>query len=241
MKQKLQIIHQDEAIVVVNKPPFLLSIPDRYAPEKPNVYHQLLRKFNKIHTLHRLDKETSGIMLFARSEEIHRVMSRQFTDRTIEKYYFTLVEGRMHEKEGEIDKPIAPHPSIQGKMTVADGGKSSLTLFKALEYFNHFTLVEANIKTGRTHQIRVHFDAIGYPLAIDAVYGRRTQFFLSEIKQKKYRLGKNQEERPLMKRSILHAHRLVFDHPISKEKVEFTADLPKDFSAILKQLRKWDQ
>lgn len=239
-KKKLEIIYEDEAIIVVNKPPFFLTIPDRYAPNKANIYQTLTDKFAKVYIVHRLDKETSGILVFAKTEAAHKNLSQQFENRETDKYYYTLVDGNVHVEEGIIDKPIARSLTHQNKMVINDRGKPSITHYKVLERFKHFTLVEANIKTGRTHQIRVHFEAIGYPLAVDPIYSRRSSFMLSEIKQRKYRLGKDQVERPLIERSILHAYRLRLVHPVSGESMEWTAELPKDFSAVLKQLRKWD-
>lgn len=240
MKSKLEILFEDEAIVVINKPPGLLSIPDRYSPEKANLYSLLNEKYGKIFTVHRLDKETSGILVFARTEEVHKHLSNQFEHRTVEKIYLALVEGRIHKESGTIDKPISNSLTTPGKMVIHTRGKSSLTHYKVKEYFNHYTLLEAEIKTGRTHQIRVHFESIGYPLAIDAIYGRKDAFFLSDLKLRKYRLGKGQEERPLMKRNSLHAFRLSLEHPVKNELVQFEAPVPKDFNAVLKQLRKWN-
>ena len=241
MKQKVQVLFEDDTVIIVNKPPFYLAIPDRYAVDKANVLGFLSKTREKVFTVHRIDKETSGIMVFAKTEEAHKHLSQQFAKRTVDKYYYTLVDGKMYLDAGQIDKPIAPSPVRQEKMIISENGKKSLTAFKVIEYFKHFTLVEANIKTGRTHQIRVHFESMGYPLAVDAIYGRREAFFVSEIKGKKYRLGKDQEERPLIKRSILHAQRIAFTHPTTEERIEFASDLPKDFDAVLKQLRKWDK
>ena len=140
-----------------------------------------------------------------------RHLSHQFQERTVEKIYYALVDGILTATEGEINQGIAPHPARPGKMMVSNKGKKSLTYYKVVEQFQSFALVEANIKTGRTHQIRVHFEAIGYPLAIDELYGNRTEFRLSEIKLRKYRLGKDQIERPLMSRTTLHAFRLELD------------------------------
>jgi len=240
MKLKPTIIYEDDHLIIVNKPAFLLTIPDRYAIDKPNLFHQLQNKYGEVFVVHRLDKETSGILCFARTPEAHKHLSKQFQERTSDKYYYTLVEGIIQKEEGVIDKAIMPNPSNKDRMIVSNKGKKSVTEFKVIERFNHFTFVEANIKTGRTHQIRIHFEAMGYPLAVDRIYGRREEFLLSEIKRKKYRLGKEQIERPLISRTILHAHRLCFDHPNTNERVEFTADLPKDFAATIKQLRKWD-
>jgi 23S rRNA pseudouridine955/2504/2580 synthase/23S rRNA pseudouridine1911/1915/1917 synthase len=240
MKNTCDIIYEDEDLVVVNKPPFLLTIPDRFHPEKPNLYHQLGERYGKIFTVHRLDRETSGILVFAKTDAAHRDLSYQFQQHSVQKIYYALLEGAMHQDEGIIDKPLAEHPSEPGKMIVAQRGKPSVTHYKVVERFKNYTLVEADIKTGRMHQIRVHFQSLGYPLAIDSLYGRKTEFLLSDVKQAKYRMGKFQEEeRPLMSRTTLHAGRLTFVHPGSGQTVTFEAELPKDFGAVVKQLQKW--
>ncbi len=239
MKQKIEIIFEDNDIVVVDKPANVLTIPDRHRPDKKNVYHFLNNKYGKVFIIHRLDRETSGILCFAKNEMAHKHMSQQFENRTVDKYYYALVEGSVYQKEGEINKPIAKSQAIAGKMVINKRGKESLTLYKVLEHFKNYTLVEANIKTGRTHQVRIHFESIGHPLAIDPMYGRKSAFLLSEIKGKKYNIAKHVEERPLMSRTTLHAKRISFDHPTTLERMTFETDLPKDFNAILKQLRKW--
>jgi RluA family pseudouridine synthase len=239
MKQKPEIIFEDDAVVVVNKASAMLTIPDRYAPGKFNLSGWLSERCGKIFVVHRLDKETSGILVFAKTEEAHKNLSLQFEKRTVEKYYLTLVEGVLHLDEGVIDKPIAPNQHHPEKMVIANRGKASFTHYRVVERFRNYTLAEANIKTGRTHQIRVHFQSIGYPLAVDSIYGRKEAFYLSEVKQNKFRIGKEQEERPLMSRTTLHAARLSFDHPRTGQRMNFEAALPKDFAAVVKQLRKW--
>ena len=234
-----ELLHEDEHLLVVVKLAGLLSIPDRFG-NKDSLLGLLERDFGKVFIVHRLDRETSGILCFARSEAAHRHLSMQFEHHTADKYYFALLDGVLHHDEGEIDKPIGEHPGTPGKMTVTNSGKPSLTFYRVAERFKRFTLAEALIKTGRTHQIRVHFQSIGYPLAIDALYGRRAAFLLSEIKGKTYKSGKfSEEERPLMSRTSLHAARLRIDHPVSNERLEFKSELPKDFAAVLNQLRKW--
>jgi RluA family pseudouridine synthase len=235
-----EILFEDDQIIVVNKPAGLLTIPDR-AGSQDNLLHLLQRQFGDVFTVHRLDRETSGILVFARNEAAHRYLSMQFEHHTADKYYYALVDGIVHQDEGEIDKPIGEHPVIPAKMAIVfQGGKPSLTFYRVLERFKRFTLVEALIKTGRTHQIRVHFQSIGYPLAVDALYGRRSRFMLSEVKGKSYKSGKfSGEERPLMDRTSLHSLRLRIEHPVSGEQMEFKTTLPKDFNAVLTQLRKW--
>jgi 23S rRNA pseudouridine955/2504/2580 synthase/23S rRNA pseudouridine1911/1915/1917 synthase len=239
MKQKIEIIYQDDDIIVVNKPAPFLSIADRYAPEKYNLQEYLSQKFGNVFVVHRLDKETSGVMIFAKNENAHANLSAQFEKREVTKIYWALVMGRMSQESGIIDKPIAHSQSGVHRMVINPKGKPSETHYKTLEYFKNYTLVEVDLKTGRTHQIRVHFDAIGYPLAIDALYAKKTEFLLSQVKTKKYRIGKNQEERPLMTRHTLHSRKLVITHPTSNNEMIFEAELPKDFRAVLSQLRKW--
>lgn len=233
------LLYEDERLLVVTKPAGLLTIPDR-AGSQNNLLAELQKKYGKVFIVHRLDRETSGILCFARDEAAHRHLSMQMERHTADKFYFALLDGVLHHDEGEIDKPIGEHYQIPGKMMVTNAGKPSLTFYRVIERFLRFTLVEAQLKTGRTHQIRVHFQSIGYPLAVDALYGRRERFLLSEIKGKKYKSGKNtEEERPLMERSSLHASRLRVQHPGTGETLEFKSELPKDFTAVLSQLRKW--
>lgn len=224
---------------MVNKPADFLSIPDRFVAKKPNLVTFLKKKRDAIFTVHRLDKETSGVIVFAKTAEAHRHLSLQFEARQVSKIYWALVDGNIHKNEGEINKPIANNMRDAGRMIIAKRGKPSLTLYQVVERFKYHTLVAADIKTGRTHQVRVHMESIGYPLAVDELYGRKKAFFLSEIKHKKYRLGKEKEERPLMSRSTLHARQLTFKHPTTEEAMTFEATLPKDFKAVLNQLRKW--
>ena len=240
MKNGIAILYEDEAIVIVSKPSGVLTIPDRFDATKLNLYHFLKHKFGEIYTVHRIDRETSGIVCFARTLEAHKSLSRHFEERSAEKYYLALVEGRMHAAEGIIDKPIAESQTEPGKMVIARRGKESVTHWSVLEEFDHYTLIEADIKTGRMHQIRIHLKSEGYPLAIDSVYGRKESFLLSDVKLRKFRQGKfSEEERPLMSRTTLHAYRLVLTHPTTQAKMNFVCEPPKDFQAVISQLRKW--
>lgn len=240
MKGKLDFLYQDEHLVVLNKQAGYLSIPDRFVPEKPNLVHQLESVFGKIWVIHRLDKETSGAICFALDAETHRALSIQFEHREVEKLYHVLVDGQLSQDHGEIDRPIAPHPTISGKMIASAKGKPAKTLYQIHKSYKDFTLLEADIKTGRTHQIRVHFSSIGFPLTVDPLYGRRSSLALSEIKKRNFRLGKNQEERPLMKRLSLHAASLKIKHPHSGEVLKIEAPYHKDFRAVLQQMDKWN-
>lgn len=240
MHASVDILYEDDQLLAVSKPAGLLTIPDRFAADKPSLVGFLQKKYERVWTVHRLDRETSGVLCFARSEEAHRHLSIQFEKHTVDKYYQALVDGVMHHDEGEIDKPIGEHPTIPGKMTVLHNGKPSQTEYSVLERFQRFTWVEVLLKTGRTHQIRVHFQSIGYPLLVDALYGRRASFSLSEIKGRSYKSGKfSTEERPLLERTALHASRLCVEHPTTGARMCFDAPLPKDLHAVVQQLRKW--
>lgn len=239
--KKLDVLYRDDHLVVVNKPAGVLSIPDRFVPEKPNLVDLLQKQTEKVWIVHRLDKETSGAICFALDADTHRDLSTQFQDRKVKKLYHALVDGCPLSEDGEINRSIAAHPTISGKMMPSSKGKSALTYYKVLTRFRDFSLLEADIKTGRTHQIRVHFTSIGHPLIVDPMYGKREAIYLSEIKRKNYRLGKNAEERPLMSRLSLHARQLQIQHPVSKETLIVEAEYPKDFRAVLNQMNKWNK
>lgn len=238
-RERVEILFQDEVLLIVSKPAGMLSIPDRFVPEKENLLDWLRDRFGQVFVVHRLDRETSGVICFARTEDAHRHLSLQFENRQVNKYYLALAEGSMPEESYMVDKPIAPHPTQSGKMILSKKGKESLTLVRPLERFRAFTLVEAEIRTGRTHQVRVHLQALGHPLVADPLYGRREALLLSEVKIHGYHLGRDQEERPLLQRTALHAWKLVLEHPVSGQKMSFEAPLPRDLQAVLQQLRKW--
>ncbi len=239
MKYGIEILFENEAFLIVSKPPDVLTIPDRSLSDRPSVAGELTKLYGKIFIVHRLDRETSGILCFAKTEAAHRHLSMQFEHKTVQKIYIALLDGIVHADEIEVEKPIGEHPSIAGKMSISRAGKPSLTIFRTIEKFKNFTLVEADIKTGRTHQIRIHAQSIGYPLAVDPMYGRRDTLLLSEIKQKRFKIGKYTDELPIMTRNTLHAYRLVMQNPDTLETMTFICEPPKDFRALLTQLRKW--
>lgn len=240
MKHRLEIIYEDSSLVVLNKPAGLLSIPDRHDPEKPNLYQMLLERYGDILIVHRLDKGTSGAIVYARTPEAHRSLSYQFEQRQVQKIYLALVEGIPYPSEGTIEKALAPHPTQAGKMIVSNKGKAAVTQYQTTETFRNYSAVEVDIQTGRTHQIRVHMSAIGHPVLADALYSQREAFYLSEIKGRRFNLSKEEEERPLLSRPALHAARLTLKHPETSRKMVFEAPLPKDMRATLNQLRKWN-
>ena len=236
---KLDLLHEDAHLVVVNKPADVLSVPDRHDPELPNLKHLLTERLGLIMPVHRLDRPTTGLLVFARTAEAHRALSMQFESRDVEKVYLALVDGTPDPAEGEIAAPIAPHPARVGQMMVSNrGGKVARTDYKVMEELGKFSLVGVQIFTGRTHQIRVHLAYIGYPLIVDPFYGKRSEFMLSELKGRRYNKGKHEVERPLLSRVPLHASRLGFTHPATGEFLRFEAELPKDMRAMVKQLGK---
>lgn len=227
-------------MVIVEKPAGVLTIPDRFDASKPSLQGLLQEKYGSIWVVHRLDRETSGIICFARNEAAHRHLNMQFSERSVDKIYLALVDGHPNPSVGTIEKNIAPHPGIPGKMMISRMGKYALTHYKVVDTFQSFSLVEANIKTGRTHQVRIHLSSIGHPLAVDPLYGKRAALFLSEIKLRRFRTGNQTEDpRPLMSRMTLHALRLAVQHPETGERIVVESPLPKDFKALINQLDKW--
>lgn len=235
-----EIIFEDSEVIVLNKPSGWLSIPDRFDSEKPNLMRFFRQRNQEVFVVHRIDRETSGLIIFAKTEQAHRDLNAQMMEKTAEKFYYALTEGRVSPDSGDIDKPIAESMTRPGTMVIATRGKKSLSSYKTLESFKNFTLLEVQIHTGRMHQVRVHLQSIGYPLAIDSIYGRRSQLSISDIKTKKLQLQKYQEEAPaMMDRISLHAQKLTITHPSNGPRMTFEAPLHKDFRAVLQQLRKW--
>ncbi len=240
-KTPYEIIHEDADLLIVSKPAGLLTIPDRFRTDIPNLQNMLRRQYGEIFVVHRLDKDTSGVICFARNAEAHRHLSLQFQEHTPKKIYWMLVEGCMEEgAQGLIDAPLIADEQRAGSMRVQAKGKPAQTEYKAIEYFRHFTTVEFVPRTGRTHQIRVHAAHIGFPPAVDPLYGSRDGLQLSEIKQRRFNLKKWENEQPLLSRVPLHALSLTVVHPTTNETTTFSAPLPKDLRAVVQQLAKWD-
>ncbi len=236
-KKELNILQQDEQIIILDKPAGLLTLPDRYDTTLPNIYHMLVQKYTQIYPVHRLDKWTSGLLLFAKDKESHKVLNQDFAQRKVIKKYTAIVQGGRVPDHCTIDQPIRNKPGKVGIMEVHPDGKPSITECKTIQHFGPFSLIELQIYSGRQHQIRVHLQFTGYPLMVDAIYSPSKAFYLSSIK-KKYKNSKGRTERPLLARSSLHAHQLQFVHPITRKSIVARADLPKDMAATIYQLNK---
>ncbi len=238
MKNLPDILFENDDLVALNKPPGMLSIPDRMQSE-PSLKDLLVNRYGVIFTVHRLDKDTSGVILFAKNETAHKYLSLQFENRETEKYYVGLVQGTLAKKEGIIEEAIIEHPVKKGLMTTAKKGKPSVTEYKVLEEAGGFSLLEFRILTGRTHQIRVHMKFLGHTIVCDELYGNPDPVLLSSIKKKNFKLSQSEEtERPMLARLGLHSHRLLFKDT-SGQVLALEAPVPKDIKALMTQLKKW--
>ena len=239
----LDILHEDGDLVVLTKPAGVPSVHDGNRPDAPDLASLIESDFGDVWPVHRLDLETSGVIVFARNEQAHRVLSEQFETRAIEKTYHALLAGNPPWTERDVDAPLSVDADRKHRTLVdAKDGKPSFTRFVVLERLlsksKGVTLVEALPETGRTHQIRAHALSLGFPIVADALYGNSKPIYLSALKRD-YRPNMNeQEERPLMGRVALHALRLKLTHPTTGEALTFEAPYAKDFAATLNQLRK---
>ncbi len=230
------IIFENDNLVVLNKPPGLLSIPDREGKET-SLKTLLQERYGNIFTVHRLDKHTSGVIVFAKNESTHKEFSKLFEERMTEKIYVGLVIGSPSVKKGSVNARIAEHSVKRGMMIIHQRGKESLTDYEVEQDFGIFSWMKFRIHTGRTHQIRVHMKELGHPLVCDDLYGDGKPILLSGIKSK-FKLSKSElEERPILNRLALHAHILRLTDS-SGERFEWIAQIPKDIRATLQQLEK---
>lgn len=231
-------IYADNDLVVLNKRSGILIAADRYNPEAPRLDLLAQEEFGKLYAVHRIDKDTSGLIVYARTQEAQRNLSMQFEKRQVKKVYHALVYGHPLWENLTVDLPLLPdgdprHRTIVNKRF----GKKSVTDFKLIGSCGQFSWIEARPETGRTHQIRVHLAEKGFSIVCDPLYGgNQKPVRLSEIKRKWN--GDTEEERPLLSRLALHAYKITFTHPTKGEEVTFTADYPRDMEAVRKQLAK---
>lgn len=234
----IEVLYRCEDWLAINKPPGLLSIPDREG-NAPSAKSLLEQELGKVYTVHRLDKDTSGVLVFALHPEAHQTLCGLWEGRDIEKHYWGLVKGKMLHAAGSIDVPLKEHPGKAVKMMTHAQGKPSLTEYKVLENFAQYSWLDLQIHTGRMHQIRVHLQYLGHPIVADPLYGDGQPLFLSSLK-KNFKLSQALDnEKPLLNRLALHAHRLRFTYQGAA--VDLEAPLFKDLRASLQQLQKWSK
>lgn len=224
----LDIVYEDDDVIVVNKPQGMVVHP---APGHPNhtlvnalLYHSPLSTINgefRPGIVHRIDKDTSGLLMIAKNDLAHRSLAAQLKAKTNEREYVALVHGVIKEEQGTIDAPLGRSKKDRKKQAVVEDGRHAVTHFKVLERFQHYTLVSCRLETGRTHQIRVHMKYIGHPLAGDPLYGPR-----------KTLPGNGQ---------YLHARLLGFKHPRTGKQMTFTSPLPEYFQKMIDHLEKTDR
>jgi 23S rRNA pseudouridine1911/1915/1917 synthase len=249
------VIFEDDDFIAVNKPSGVLVIPDRFDKTKENLYDLLNQKYGKIWIIHRLDKDTSGVVIFAKNPEAHRDMSIKWDEKGVVKVYEALVIGEIETENGTINKPIGPLKKKKGVMVIDnDNGKESITHFKTNEKFMGYTLLDVMPKTGRTHQIRVHLAHIGYPIAGDVLYNRREAVGKSGVrspssakaaacspesgvKGKKKKTIPDSRFQVEIPRLMLHAAKLSFVHYKKGEAMELAAAMPEDMSKVILRLK----
>ncbi len=229
------IIHQDDDLIICNKRAGISTVPGRNLTH-PSLKEYLQQKYDPVLTVHRIDKDTSGLVCFALNPTTHKALNEMFRQREVKKIYKAIVTGRLEKEKGVIKNYL--QEGSNGKMLIRTKGKLAISEYEVEEIFDQCTVVNVNILTGRMHQIRVHMKSIGHPLYVDPIYGHQSSVMLSSIKKKGLKLSKGTIEKPLLNRLSLHAHRLEFEHPTTKERIIAEAPIPKDLRAIINQLKK---
>ncbi len=235
---RVDVLHVDSDIVVVDKPASVLTVPGR---SNAVTVADLLRDESQLadnralRVVHRLDADASGVLVFARTLAAQRSLVQQFVERRVDKRYWALVTGYV-KADGEVNARLVYDRRRNRVRTSDTRGSAALTRYRVFERLAGNTLVECELITGRTHQIRAHMQYIGHPLTIDPVYGGGQSVFLSHYKAD-YRERRNRPERPLIDRLTLHSRRISFEHPSTGGAVTFEVDVPKDMRATIRQLR----
>ena len=221
---KIDIVYEDSDIAVINKQAGLVVHPahGHYSGTLVNAILYHIKDLSGINgeirpgIVHRLDKDTSGLIVIAKNDKVHTALTEMFQEKKIRKTYLAILKGKLNKTEGKVVTQIGRDKNDRKKMTVIDDitkGKNAITNYKVVSQNNLFTLVKVNIETGRTHQIRVHMRHLGYPILGDSVYGRKDN----------------------EKRQMLHAYKLEFLHPVTGHQMEFTGEIPEDFQKALKK------
>jgi len=247
---EVPVLYEDEHLLALDKPSGLLTSPDRYDPNRPNLMRLLHasiaagkpwareRGLVYLMTAHRLDFQTSGLLLLAKSKPVLVQLANLFGSEKLFKVYLALAQGAPVADRFEVKARLAPHPAKTGVVRVdPKRGKQAHTVFEVLERFARWTLLKCEPLTGRTHQIRVHLRHAGFPIVGDEVYGGKP-LWLSRLKRD-YRLKSGKDERPLLARVALHAEQLTLGHPVTGETLTIVSPLPKDVNVALKYLRKY--
>ena len=238
----LDVVFEDDHLIAINKPPGLVVHPAT-SHRTSTLVHGLLHHCDHLADLggplrpgivHRLDKDTSGIIVVAKENSAYRHLSRQFKEKLVYKEYSALVYGRLRQSSGQFADPIRRHPKNRKKMGIIAGGREASTLWWLELLFGEVSLVKVVIKTGRTHQIRVHFAHARHPVVGDATYGGRKRVRSVQNPLIRARLSK-------IKRQMLHARRLALEHPATGDTLDLSAPLPEDMSDLLRFLRTYDQ
>jgi 23S rRNA pseudouridine1911/1915/1917 synthase len=231
----LDLVYEDADVIVVNKPPGLVVHPGAGNPAG-TLQNALLHRFPKLAEIprggivHRLDKDTSGLMVVARSMRAHTSLVEQLSERDVHRQYLAIVYGKMV-AGGKVDEPIGRHPRDRLKQAVRDDGREAITHYRVRERFRALTLIECRLETGRTHQIRVHMAHARHPLVGDAVYG-------GGLRLPKGAGAELAEALRGFRRQALHAERLEFAHPADGRTVAFEAEMPADMAALVEALRR---
>lgn len=240
----LDVLYEDDWIVAINKPPRMVVHPSR-GHWSGTLTAALTYHFDQLSevggatrpgVVHRLDRDTSGVLVVAKTDRAHMALSVQFEGRTIEKEYFAIVSGSLDRDRDVIEQPIGAHPTHREKMAIRAGHSTSRdarTFYEVAERFGGYTALRIFPKTGRTHQIRVHLAHIGRPILCDKLYGGRSQITLGEIRDR------HEDEEVLLDRMALHARRLKFAHPQTGEPLEIEAPLRDDLEGVLAALRTY--
>lgn len=228
----VDVLWEDEHIIIVNKPPHMVIYPAA-GNRSGTLMNALVSRCKKLSSVgaplrpgvvHRLDKDTSGLLVIAKDDMAHHELARQFKDREIEKHYLALLYGSLKADQGEISAAIGRSVSDRKKMsTITKAGKEAITRFKVMERYKTATLADIRIITGRTHQIRVHFASLGHTVLGDKIYGKKTSLRLGPLTLN-------------FSRQMLHAHSLKFKHPATGEIVEFIAPMPEDMKEAIKAI-----
>lgn len=240
----LDIIYEDENLLIVNKPAGMVAHP-AYANYTGTLVNALLHYTNRLSKLnenfrvgivHRIDKDTSGLLVIAKDDYTHAKLAEQFAKHSIEREYYAVCWGKFSESKGQIATKITRSKSDRKKFTISHSeGKDAITFYEVIEEFEFTSMIKLKLKTGRTHQIRVHLSGIGKPIFGDRTYGGDKIVYGSDLPQMKARINNLLK---IMKRQALHAKTLGFIHPISNQFVKFDSELPEDFQDLLYNLRK---